>query len=230
MMAYFAELDANGIVARVIVADDLAWCVDNLGGTWAETSDPYTETPQTVTYCGPGFGRDDTFPERFAPVWDATVATTPDDEGNYRHNTPGELVWHNGSMWRNLVVGAPNVWEPGIANWRNVPIDGSVPEWQQPSGAPDAYAIGTVVKYDGVRWSSKIDANTTTPGSDDRWWELLDVPDIDPNAPAVEPWAPWPGFGPLYQVGDRVTYNGSTWESTAANNVWAPGVFGWVVV
>jgi hypothetical protein len=31
-------------------------------------------------------------------------------------------------------------------------------------------------------------------------------------------------------VGDRVTFNGQTWESTVANNVWSPGVYGWVVV
>lgn len=30
-----------------------------------------------------------------------------------------------------------------------------------------------------------------------------------------------------YMKGDRVTYNGKTWESTVDNNVWAPGVYGW---
>lgn len=229
-MSYFAETDANGIVVRVIVAPDIQWPVDNLGGTWVETSDPYTDDGDPVSYCGPGFGHDATFPERFAPQWDQAAATTADDDGNFRYNTAGELVWHNGSMWRNLIVGVPNVWEPGVANWRNVPIDGSVPEWQQPTGAGDAYAIGTVVKYNGVRYESLIPANTTTPGSDDRWWELLDVPDVDPNAPSIEPWAPWPGSGPTYQIGDQVTHNGQTWEATVGNNVWEPGVFGWVVV
>jgi len=33
-----------------------------------------------------------------------------------------------------------------------------------------------------------------------------------------------------YQIGDKVTHNGFTWESTAANNVWEPGVFGWVKI
>lgn len=32
-----------------------------------------------------------------------------------------------------------------------------------------------------------------------------------------------------YQIGDRVTHQGQTWESTAANNVWSPPTF-WVVV
>lgn len=35
-MAYFAELK-NNIVQRVIVADDIQWCIDNLGGKWVET-------------------------------------------------------------------------------------------------------------------------------------------------------------------------------------------------
>ncbi len=30
-----------------------------------------------------------------------------------------------------------------------------------------------------------------------------------------------------YQIGDKVKHNGKTWESTAANNVWEPGVYGW---
>lgn len=30
-----------------------------------------------------------------------------------------------------------------------------------------------------------------------------------------------------YQTGDQVTHNGQTWTSTADNNVWAPGVYGW---
>lgn len=32
-----------------------------------------------------------------------------------------------------------------------------------------------------------------------------------------------------YQKGDKVTHNGKTWESTADNNVWEPGVYGWEI-
>ena len=31
-----------------------------------------------------------------------------------------------------------------------------------------------------------------------------------------------------YMKGDKVTHNGKTWESTIDNNVWEPGVYGWV--
>lgn len=44
--------------------------------------------------------------------------------------------------------------------------------------------------------------------------------------------APWeqPISTNPYQIGDKVTHNGSTWESTAANNVWEPGVYGWIKI
>ena len=46
------------------------------------------------------------------------------------------------------------------------------PVWSPPTGTHDAYSIGDIVNYDGTLYRSKIDGNTTVPGSDDRWWEL----------------------------------------------------------
>ena len=37
-MAHFAEIDADNVVLRVIVADTKEWCENNLGGTWVQTS------------------------------------------------------------------------------------------------------------------------------------------------------------------------------------------------
>lgn len=48
---------------------------------------------------------------------------------------------------------------------------GGHPIWSQPSGAQDAYNTGDVVEHNGTLWRSKIDGNTTEPGTDDRWWE-----------------------------------------------------------
>ena len=50
------------------------------------------------------------------------------------------------------------------------------------------------------------------------------------EGPTVDPWVQPTGSSDAYQVGDRVTFNGQTYESTAANNSWQPGVYGWVVV
>jgi chitodextrinase len=35
------------------------------------------------------------------------------------------------------------------------------------------------------------------------------------------------GAQDAYQLGDKVTHNGKTWESTVVDNVWEPSVFGW---
>ena len=45
-----------------------------------------------------------------------------------------------------------------------------------------------------------------------------------------QPWVQPTGAHDAYQKGDRVTYNGKTWESTIDANVWAPGVYGWIEV
>lgn len=45
------------------------------------------------------------------------------------------------------------------------------PEWKQPTGAHDAYDEGDKVTHNGKRYISKINGNTTEPGSDPRWWE-----------------------------------------------------------
>lgn len=53
-----------------------------------------------------------------------------------------------------------------------------VQQWTEPSGAHDAPNIGDHRWYDSQVWRSKIDGNTTVPGSDDRWWETTAPPAI----------------------------------------------------
>jgi hypothetical protein len=168
-VSYFAELDADNVVLRVVVADSIEWCIDNLGGTWAETSDPYAE-PTAVTYCGPGYGHDPAVRERFALPWDETAATIPNAEGHWAHETQGEVVFHAGKIWRNLMPdGNPNVWEPGVANWREYPMGTLYPLWIQPVGSVDAYALGELVEYNGEVWVSTLPANVWAP--DVTGWE-----------------------------------------------------------
>ena len=45
------------------------------------------------------------------------------------------------------------------------------PEWKQPTGAHDAYSLGAKVSHNGKKWISQIDANTTEPGTDERYWK-----------------------------------------------------------
>jgi hypothetical protein len=67
-MSHFAEIK-DGIVVRVIVADDLQWCESNLGGTWLQTS--YSGSIRK-NYAGVGYTYDKTR--------DAFIA--PEPEGN----------------------------------------------------------------------------------------------------------------------------------------------------
>ena len=43
----------------------------------------------------------------------------------------------------------------------------------------------------------------------------------------IAAWKQPTGAHDAYQLGDKVTHNGKTWESTVADNVWEPSVFGW---
>lgn len=47
---------------------------------------------------------------------------------------------------------------------------------------------------------------------------------------AIEPWVQPAGAHNAYAIEVKVTHNGQTWECTVADNVWEPGVYGWVVV
>ncbi len=40
-------------------------------------------------------------------------------------------------------------------------------------------------------------------------------------------WSQPVGSHDAYQTGDKVSYNNKHWQSTANNNVWQPGVYGW---
>ena len=85
-----------------------------------------------------------------------------------------------------------------------------------------AVSVGEVYRWDGTL-VEVVQAHTTQAD-----W----TPDVVPalfkvHRTTVSEWVQPLGAQDAYQIGDRVTHNGSTWESTAANNVWAPGVYGW---
>lgn len=71
--------------------------------------------------------------------------------------------------WKKVVetVEEPDPEEP------SEPEVDEYPEWKQPTGAHDAYAKGAKVSYNGGKYISQIDANTTVPGTDERWWKKV---------------------------------------------------------
>jgi len=46
----------------------------------------------------------------------------------------------------------------------------------------------------------------------------------------ITEWVQPTGGHDAYPLGAKVTHNSLTWESIVDNNVWEPGVFGWVEV
>lgn len=225
MANYFAQI-VNKEVVQVIVAPSADWCVANLGGVWEETSDPYTEEAQIVTYCGPGYKHDPGVIEKFvSDVWSLEKATTPDPlSGLYRYIKQGELTWHNDRAWRNLMPDDnPNVWEPPT-NWREYPMGTEHPIWIQPSGAVDAYPLDFVVEHNDKAWVSITPANVWEPGAvgSENLWKIY------------SPWADWvlPTIpDDEYMIGDKVTHLNEIWESTIDNNLSEPGTNGdWLLI
>lgn len=62
-------------------------------------------------------------------------------------------------------------------------------------------------------------------------WREVTTAGGDDGPPASPPeWVQPTGAHDAYALGDQVTYDGKVWKSATANNVWAPGVYGWEVV
>ena len=229
MSRYLAQVEA-GVVVRVIVCDDITWAHEALGGTWVETSDPYateqTEGLENVAYCGPGFGMDETFPERFAPQWAQPTAT----EDGWTSYPAGALVWHEGRMWKSTVDG--NVWQPGVSAWHDAPVGGGTPRWVAPTGAHDVYPLGFVVEHNGKEWESLHAANVWQPGSvgaENLWKNLTDPePEPDECPEYVQP----TGGHNAYNTGDCMTWEGQQYISKINDNVWTPAQnpAGWELV
>ena len=52
---------------------------------------------------------------------------------------------------------------------------------------------------------------------------------VDPTGETILDWEQPDSTNP-YMKGDKVKYNGVIYESEVDNNVWEPGIYGWVVV
>lgn len=72
----------------------------------------------------------------------------------------GDQRTYGGKLWESLVD--YNVWEPPIG-WREIVSEG-YPDWVQPTGAHDAYALGDRVTHNGSDWESTTPANVWEPG------------------------------------------------------------------
>lgn len=124
------------------------------------------------------------------------------------------------------------------------------PAWKQPVGAHDALPTGAIVTDEGRIWRTDLPTlNVWKPGTMNAGWvditdQLLaqanpapetpetegDVPEVDTTPEPAAPAYKQPSGGhDAYKQGDRVTYNGATYESTINSNVWTPDAYpqGW---
>ena len=90
------------------------------------------------------------------------------------------------------------------------------------------YSNGMVVSYQGALYRAiqDVPASVTsiyTLEEANTYWKRVD----QPNEEGIYAWSQPYGVTDCYQIGDKVTYQGKTWECTVANCVWAPGVYGW---
>lgn len=129
-----------------------------------------------------------------------------------------------------------NVLSADVASWvtrDDVPLEDVLAELldaqrRPPWAALTSVAVGDVVAYGGNLYRCVQAHSTQADWAPDRTPALW-VRFYEPSA-GPQPWVQPAGAHDAYQLGDRVTYGGSVWESTINANVWAPGVYGWVRV
>ena len=96
------------------------------------------------------------------------------------------------------------------------------PEW----ATDTAYQAGYKVQHGGKLWRC-LQAHTSQTG-----WEPDIAPSLwakvlIPDETVIPEWEQPDSTNP-YMTGDKVAHNGKTWVSAVDNNVWEPGVYGWI--
>lgn len=89
-----------------------------------------------------------------------------------------------------------------------------------------AYAVGDRVQHGGTLYKC-VQAHTSqadwTPDATPALWAVVS---LDEYPEWVQPTS----AHDAYNKGDKVSYNGKRYVSTADGNVWAPDVYGWEVI
>ena len=88
-----------------------------------------------------------------------------------------------------------------------------------------SYSKDDRVLYNGVLYKILLDHISQPDWAPDVAVSLF-AKVLIPDANVVPEWEQPDSTNP-YMIGDKVTHNGKTWVSTADNNVWEPGVYGW---
>lgn len=91
----------------------------------------------------------------------------------------GARVQHNGKLYECVNAHtAAEEWSPPVSAslWDEVKVDPETgyDEWQQPSGAHDAYNTGDRVLYKGSIYESLINGNVWAPDTYPAGWKLVE--------------------------------------------------------
>ena len=100
-----------------------------------------------------------------------------------------------------------------------------VPAIFMPWSETATYAQGDRVTYGGLLYRC-LQSHTAQPD----WSPTAAVSlwvRIDDPAEAWPEWRQPAGGHDAYALGAQVTHAGKRWKSSAANNVWEPGIYGW---
>lgn len=89
------------------------------------------------------------------------------------------------------------------------------------------YAKDTIVNFNGDLWRI-LQAHTSQADWLPPDAVSLYVRIVPPGV--IEPWRQPQGAHDAYQKDDKVTHKDKTWISTAKDNVWEPGVYGWDII
>lgn len=96
-------------------------------------------------------------------------------------------------------------------------------DWYKQWGAGENLSVGDRRAYEGILYEA-VQAHTTQSG-----WEPPNVPALFKRVWTEEypEWVQPTNAQDAYANGAKVAHNGKKWISTADNNVWEPGVYGW---
>ena len=159
------------------------------------------------------------------PLWKAGVSYVT-----------GDRVRYNETLYKVLQDHISQIdWTPDVAVSLYVRVDDpgeEWPEWRQPTGAHDAYALGAKVSHNGKHWISLIDANVYEPTEAvPTLWEEHVEPEPEPTPEPTDEWPEWeqPTAENPYMTGDKVTFEGEHYISLIDNNIWSPSAYpqGW---
>lgn len=94
----------------------------------------------------------------------------------------GWQVEHGGTYWVATTSGTFS--EPGVGSgWAQTDLPDSTPEWRAPEGLAQAYTIGDLVKFDGMKYRSLLEDNAWRPvGNPDAWDPVQEEAPVEPGA------------------------------------------------